>query len=525
MYTSISKLIKQTLTLLGLVAVITAATGALKLESVKAAADPQISLTLSTTNKSVKPIKLSAKVTSSSDLKEVKYATGSHKAGYFTNEKYASKVKTIALSASNESTRTFKIKKNATYTFYAIDVNGNISTQKITITNMEKEDKAVWVSFLEFSSNGYDEVSFTEHINDMFDNIQADNFTTVYAVVRPFSDAMYPSKYFPFSKYCSGEQGKNPGYDPLQIMVDAAKARDLKIFAYINPYRVCSKADFKKIYKGSDDHEEGTVNPASPAYTWLNDGDSSTDRNVLYFSNYYYYNPAVPEVRELIINGVQEIVENYDVDGIIFDDYFYPTLGAKYKKNFDYKEYNAYVKECKDAEEIPEFTNIADWRRNNINLLVKGVYDTVKACDDKLEFGISPAGNIENLKSDQKYYVDIDAWCNEDGYIDFIAPQQYWGFDHSICPFEKNVKKWIDEVGNDNVKLYITLPMHDAEAKPTDEWRQNDDILARMIKSIRNKEDKIEGFSIFRYNFLTDPYLKSSGAKTERDKVLKEMKK
>lgn len=502
---------------------------------------PAIELNLSTTGASVAPIKLYASVTSGNELAAVKYTSGRHKPGFFKSEKYAYRVKNMAFSGT-ESNRTFKIRRNATYTFYAEDIYGNYSVQTIKISNMKEEERAVWVSFLEFSDEGYTEEEFDAHIDEMFDTIKADNFNTVYAIVRPFSDAMYPSKYFPYSVYCSGTQGLDPGFDPFQYMVNAAKLRGLKIYAYINPYRVCKKAEYKKMYKG-DGSVRGvldgtTVNPANPAYVWANDDNPDNDRNVLYYSGYYYYNPAVPEVQNLIVDGVKEIIENYDVDGIIFDDYFYPTLGSKYKKLFDYKEYNAYIDECNANGTVPEFNNIADWRRNNISTLVKSVYEAVKNYNSSLKFGISPAGNPSNLRSDQKYYVDIDKWCSNDGYIDFIAPQLYWGFTHKICPFEGTVQNWINIVSNKSIDLYITLPMHDAEAfrvstKKKDkadysdeekEWTGSTDVLARMIKYIRNNESELDGFSLFRYNFMTDPYLTSEGARTERDNVVKEMK-
>lgn len=496
---------------------------------VKAAEKPVITLTLSTEEASTQPIKLKATATSNVGITEFKYTTGKHKKGYFTGEKYAARIKTITIKDSYITSRNFKIRKNATYTFYAKDVNGSAVVKTINITNMVAEERAVWVSYLEFTDKGYDEAPFDAHIDEMYDTIKADGFNTVYQIVRPFSDAFYPSRYYPWSKYVSGSEGTDPGFDPLAYMINAAKVRGLKFYAYINPYRVCKSADFKSIYDGAYSEYTGVlsgtaINPANPAYNWLNDDDTENDRNVLKMSGVYFYNPAVPEVRELIVNGVREILDNYDVDGIIFDDYFYPALGTKYKTTFDSEEYDNYVSECEENGIVPEFDNIADWRRNNVNLLVSEVYSTVKSYGNNIRFGISPAGNIDNLTSNSKYYVDIDRWCSEDGYIDFIAPQLYWGFDHEICPFEETVDRWINEITNPNVKLYITLPMHNAQAVPTAEWKENKDVLARMVASMRTK-GKVTGFSVFRYNFLTDPYLKVDGATTERDNLLEEINK
>ena len=357
------------------------------------------------------------------------------------------------------------------------------------------EVRAVWITFLEFSSKGYTVNSFTNQITEMFDKIAASGMNEIYVHVRPFSDAMYRSVYFPWSKYASGKQGVDPGFDPLAIMVNAAHTRNLKLHAYINPYRVCAEADF------------GSLAVNSPAYKWLNDDDEENDRNVLKFGKMYYYNPSSDDVINLINNGVAEIVKNYDVDGVIFDDYFYPTLGSNYSSKFDSEEYADYKLNTANP------MSIVDWRRDNINKMVKTVYATVKSSGKNRTFGISPAGNLANLRANDKYYVDIDRWGREAGFVDYIAPQQYWGFEHSICPFEDNVSKWMAVVTNPNVKLYVALPMHLAQAQETSEWKNNHDILGRMVTSLRNKS--LSGFSIYRYHYITLDFLKKNGAMDE----------
>ena len=489
-------------------------------------------------------IKLKINVTDNNAIKTVKYAFGNHRKSFFTELFYARKVKNVSVTSTRNISTTLTVKQNSVYTIYAMDKTGNHAIKKVRIkvkSNDESSDsqtsninnntnnntnninnnnangntnntgntniaaatnevRAVWITFLEFSGKGYTEYSFNNKITEMFDRIAASGMNEIYVHVRPFSDAMYRSAYFPWSKYVSGTQGVDPGFDPLTIMVNAAHARNLKLHAYINPYRVCTEADFASLATNS------------PAYKWLNDDDEENDRNVLKFGKMYYYNPSSPDVIKLINNGVAEIVKNYDVDGIIFDDYFYPTLGSNYSSKFDSEEYNEY----KLSTDNP--MSIADWRRDNINRMVKTVYATVKKSGKNRTFGISPAGNLANLRANDKYYVDIDRWGREAGFVDYIAPQQYWGFTHSVCPFEENVNKWMAVVTNPNVKLYVALPMHLAQAQETSEWKNNHDILGRMVTSLRNKS--LSGFSIYRYHYMTPEYLKKDGAMDEYNNLI-----
>lgn len=503
-------------------------------------------------------LKLKITVTDNSSIKTVKYAEGSHRKSFFNNKFYSKNVKNVSVSSTKKLTTAITIKKNAVYTIYSTDQSGNNTIKKVRIkmnknnnntpvdnkntgsennnadtgnntgsntgsdtgsdtgnvitdnntannnsntTNnnlipaSSNEVRAVWITFLEFSGKGYTSYSFNNKINEMFDKIAASGMNEIYVHVRPFSDAMYSSAYFPWSKYASGIQGVDPGFDPLAIMVNAAHLRNLKLHAYINPYRICTEADF------------GSLATNNPAYKWLNDADEENDRNVLKYGKIYYYNPSSNDVIKLINDGVAEIVKNYDVDGVIFDDYFYPTLGSNYSSKFDSDEYYEYQANATNP------MSIVDWRRDNINKMVKMVYSTVKKSGKNRTFGISPAGNLTNLRAKDKYYVDIDRWCSETGYIDYIAPQLYWGFEHNICPFEATVNNWIATIKNPSVKLYVALPIHLAQAQETSEWKNNHDILGRMVNSLRSKS--LNGFSVYRYDFMTPNYLTKNGALDE----------
>lgn len=351
-----------------------------------------------------------------------------------------------------------------------------------------KELNAVWISYLEFSSNGYTESAFKKHIDTMFDNVASMGMNAVIVHVRPFSDAFYPSKYFPWSKYVSGEQGKDPGYDPLAYMVSAAHIRGLEFHAWINPYRITSNST-----------DINTLSKNHPARKFLVNKSKSDDRYVLSFDGKLYYNPSYSAVRNLIVNGVREIVENYDVDGIHFDDYFYPTLGTNYKTIFDAPEYEIYKKKQIEAKE--SYRDIVSWRKWQVNSLVFRVYETVKKQDKNIQFGISPAGNIDSLLKDDRYYTDLKTWFTKRGYVDYICPQIYFSFEHKTAAFDMMLNKWINYAGDSKVKLYIGIPVYKVGSNEDAQFKSDINVLKSMIETSRDS-GKVSGFMYFSYTSL-----------------------
>ena len=349
------------------------------------------------------------------------------------------------------------------------------------------EMRAMWISYLEYGSKAKNEKDFTNMMNTMFDNCVSYGMNTVIVQVRPYSDAMYPSAYFPWSKYVSGKLGTDPGYDPLQIMVTLAHQKGLQIQAWINPYRVTTGST--KVSSLPDGH---------PAKVWRNSADTQDKRNVLSYSGNLYYNPSSEAVQNLIVNGVKEIVQNYDVDGIHFDDYFYPNLGTSYTSNFDAKEYNAYVANCEAQEMAP--LSIVQWRRQNVDTLVQKVYAAVKSTKANVVFGISPAGNIDNLMSTSAYYVNVGKWMSNTGYVDYICPQIYWSFKNKTCPYAETVDRWAKLKTSDSVKLYIGIAVYRAgSAGIEDEWTNSDTVLQRQITYGRGVS-QVSGFAFYRYD-------------------------
>lgn len=352
------------------------------------------------------------------------------------------------------------------------------------------ELRGVWISYLDWERLPADQESYKREVDKMLDRCLELKMNTVFVHVRPDADAMYPSSYFPWSRFVTGNQGQNPGYDPLAIFVKAAHAKGLQFHAWVNPYRVTG-------YHNNWDQ----VSDQNPAKKWLTDADPSNDRWVLKQNGAYYFNPAIPQVRELITNGVREIVQKYTVDGIIFDDYFYPEVdNSNASRWFDKPEYDA----------SGSTLGIAQWRRENVNELIRSVYQTIKETRPSAQFGISPEGYVNHLRSDNRLFTDIDTWLSHDGYVDYIMPQIYWGFEHQLAngspaPFayENNLKTWIALVKKGHAKLYISLAMYKAGSSARDntgipEWKRYDDIISRQVEAGR-VTGAVAGFSFYEY--------------------------
>ncbi len=347
------------------------------------------------------------------------------------------------------------------------------------------EISAVWVSYLDLSPmlTGKTKSQFKTNIGKAFDKISDTGFNTVIVQVRPFADALYESDYFPWSYLCTGTEGEDPGYDPLEIMVDAAHARGLEIEAWLNPYRVRA-ANFTK--KLSDDNQ---------ASIWLEEGSDA----VVEYNGGIYYNPASEEAQELILNGVEEIVDNYDVDGVHMDDYFYPNPD----KSFDADSYAEY-----DGN-----LSLGNWRRQNVNTLVKAIYSTVKSSDSSVRFGISPTGNNDNNYSQQ--YADVKKWVQSAGYVDYICPQIYWGYNHASMPYAQTVADWDNMVTSSSVKLIVGIGAY--RLGESGEWSGTSDILARMVKTAR-KADNYGGIAMYRYDSLYNSAVPNQAAR-ERENL------
>ncbi len=346
-----------------------------------------------------------------------------------------------------------------------------------TVTE-EQYIKAVWITYYELSGFTQDstEQDFRKKINKAFKELKSNGFNRVTVQVRPFADAFYKSDYFPVSSYCFKEQGSELLFDPLEIMVESAHKYKLSIEAWINPYRVSNSDDFTQLSKNNK------------AVEW-----QGTD-NLIVCDSGIYFNPASNEVTKLISNGVREIAENYDVDSICFDDYFYPSTDEKIDKS----SYASYKKSKGDK-------SLADWRRENVNKMIQSVYSTVKSVDENITFGVSPASNTESNYN--TLYADTQKWCTEKGYVDYICPQIYFGFQNENQPFMKTTKSWIQMA---DCTLYVALPLYKAEKEDEfagdngkKEFIDNNNIIARQVTYLSKLSD-VKGYYVFSYSSLKD---------------------
>lgn len=352
---------------------------------------------------------------------------------------------------------------------------------EIPATPVEELYSAMWISYLEWESVDFSsEAAFTADVSTIMANTANLGLKTVIVQVRPFGDALYKSSLFPASHLLTGVQGDGVDYDPLTILVNAAHAAGLRIEAWLNPYRVRLNAE-----------KPAVLSADNPAVRWMN--DPATAGYVHEVGGGIYYDPGVPEVRALIAEGVREIVENYAVDGVLFDDYFYPTTDPA----FDADTYAAYG----------EGMALSVWRKENVNTLVREVYALIKQLAPACSFGISPAGNIRNNIEQQ--YSDIYLWLAEPGYVDYLMPQLYWGFDYTMSngsrafAFENCLADWAALPRAASVQLYVALGAYrigdgDGSEATLTEWNCGEN-LARQVQALRQSAG---GFSLYRYDFL-----------------------
>ncbi len=344
--------------------------------------------------------------------------------------------------------------------------------------------KSVWLAYFEIQDllSGCDEMQFSSRINEKFGKLKNMGFNTVTVQVRAFADAIYPSKYFPPSPYCLSDNGSLK-FDVFKIICNAAKKNGLNVEAWINPYRIQNTSDIKKL------------NKSSIALKWL--GSEKKKSNVYVNEKGVYFNPASNDVTKLIVNGVKEIVENYNLSAVHFDDYFYPTV----KKDIDKAEYKKYKNKGGKLA-------LSSWRRENINNMVKSVYKAVKKCNKKVKFGISPASDMKRNKNE--LYADVEKWVSHKGYIDYICPQVYFGFLNVYQPFMFTVKKWMYISKCD---IYIGLPLYKSgkadkyaakeDERIINEFINNNNIIARQITYL-SKLENIKGFYIFSFSSIFD---------------------
>lgn len=381
-------------------------------------------------------------------------------------------------------------------TFFVIENKANDKKETNVVSfNLKDEKRAVFISYIELGEyiRGKDNNTSKNNINKMLDNIKEDNFNMVILHVRPFSDAIYESSIFPYSRYVADKEGDNPGYDILKYFLGEAHKRKIEVHAWINPYRVRNTTDTSDISKDN------------PAYKYLN-----TNHVKIIENKGIFYNPASSEVTKLIVDGIVEIIKNYDVDGIHFDDYFYPD------DTIDLENYQEYIN-------AGGTLTLSDYRLNNTTNMIKEVYTAIKSINKNILFGISPEGNINN--NYEFNYVDTKKLVSEDGYIDYIMPQIYFGFLNESLPFIDTLHMWNSLIKAPNVKIMPALAFYKAGNNDTfaksgeNEWVENNDIIKKQVLTSRNV-NKYNGFCLFRYSFLYNDEYKNDALINEYNNYL-----
>ena len=345
------------------------------------------------------------------------------------------------------------------------------------------EWRAVWVSYLEWAAMDFStEDAFRAGVVQLLDNCAGLGLNTVLAQVRPFGDALYRSTLFPWSHLCTGVQGQDPGFDPLDVLLQEAHTRGISVEAWVNPYRLRSSAAMPPNLADS--------NLANTHPEWV----CTVDEGL-------YLNPAEPAAADYVVQGVAELVQNYAVDGIHFDDYFYPTTD----ESIDAAQFAA-----------SGAGNLAAWRRENVTALVRAVHDTVKAADPTLRFGISPQGNPDNDENQQ--YSDVTGWLASgggDAVVDYLCPQVYWGQGFALhngstrFAFENIVPAWLAYPRAEGVALYFGLGAYrvgvgdgGSNENSLSGWSTGR-ALADQVAFLR--EQGAGGWALYRYGSLFGP--------------------
>lgn len=313
------------------------------------------------------------------------------------------------------------------------------------------ELRGVWVSYMELNSllSGRTAEEARAALDGLLDNCVSWHLNAVFFHVRANSDAYYASELFAPSP--SAAPLLEEGFDPLAYAVEGAHERGLQLHAWINPYRVGTDESYKR----SD--------------------------AVFAYAGRYYYIPSSLEVQKLILDGVREIVDRYEVDGVQYDDYFYPSGGVPAEEPADFE---------REAFAASGMKEVGDWRRTQVDALVRATREAVHRREGCV-FGISPAASLTSNYS--VLYADTAKWAAEAGYVDYLCPQLYFGFENSANPFDKALENWTSLQRDPSVQLYIGLALYKAgiaddayAGEGRAEWSQNSDILQRSAERVRS---------------------------------------
>jgi len=365
-----------------------------------------------------------------------------------------------------------------------------ISTLKVWAEVPKREMRAVWVTTvanIDFPSQpNLSTEEQKQEIRQLLDLHQADGINAIIFQVRPAADAFYQSEMEPWSRYLCGKQGQapTPFYDPLAYIIEEAHKRHMELHAWVNPFRVRSNKTDQLV----EEH------PYMQNKWWGWDYNGKT-----------YFDPGIPDVREHTMQVVLDIVRRYDIDGIHFDDYFYPYRSHSNAKLPDENTFRRF-----GGEYYPD--RIEDWRRENINILIRELSQAIKEEKAWVKFGISPFGIWKNTTSKEDklptknatsnydiLYADVIKWLKE-GWIDYCAPQLYWAIGYKPADYAKLLKWW--NANSYGRNMYIGHSLYKINSQSEEEaWRSPLEI-ERQIDALRQM-DHISGSIFYSSKHLT----------------------
>ena len=348
----------------------------------------------------------------------------------------------------------------------------------------KREFRAVWVTTkhnIDWPSRaGLPPEQQREEFVQLLDRLQANGVNAVVVQVRPAGDAFYPSRYAPWSEWLSGRQGQAPVpyYDPLAFMIEAAHARHMEFHAWLNPFRAISHIRFSSV-------DSSNLARRAPDWTFLH-GQTR------------YFDPGLPEVRAHLTGVVMELVRGYDLDGLHFDDYFYP-----------YPEAGATLDDARTFARYGEgFTDRNAWRRHNIDTFISTLSDSLRATAPRLKFGISPVGIWRNRSEDplgsnsragqtsyDGLHADVRRWLQE-GWIDYVAPQLYWSIVHPYAPYGELLPWWASNAFGRHV--YVGHALFKLEGGGGRHWHNPSELQQQLRLTLGHPE--VQGSIFFSAN-------------------------
>lgn len=341
--------------------------------------------------------------------------------------------------------------------FIALSANAEISFRGAWIATVANID---WPSKEAVGNTELQQQEMTQ----LLDSLESLGINAIIFQVRPTADALYQSTLEPSSHWLTGKQGDSLSWDPLEWTIEQAHSRNMEVHVWLNPYRVNLATTDTSIIAANH------VWRQHPEWFWE-------------YNKQWYFDPGQAITRDWICTVVGDIVARYDIQAIHMDDYFYPYPSGRLQ--------------LPDAETFAKyprgFDDIRDWRRDNVNLTIQAISETIRECRDSVEFGISPFGVWRNAKVDSTgsatqagitnyddLYADIRLWI-KNGWIDYVLPQLYWEIGKKVADYEVLAHWWANEVRGTKCKLYIGMAPYRLEgASPKSAWGQGNEIGRQM---------------------------------------------